>query len=385
MNKGNTDGEYCYVRSTDVKPPPNATDGQNKAWYDGAKKAADDFWAGMKATSDEAALLDGAVKRTGEWINDPSKIVSDAKGLYDSLPTGAEIWQGAQNIGSGLLHMGEQVVNDPIGSAKSAGGWAVDQVEGAIDSVGQGYEKHGMAGATGAGVGVLASIFSPGKKIKALKHAGEALEEVGDAASAIHKAERIEDAAGDAHVPRRNNPGESTDGKDGARVTHKLHVRCFELPKGVKRDEFRRQLEEQQDTINKMTADDMAYAHKVLDHAREAWEASGKKGPFTNLLRDGKAQDAVRADYRRSLESAGLSEADIEEEMSRVNATHYLDMIAGGDPADLGIGGGAENQRIGPMWAQKGRAESVKEMANKMRSEGKAGSLMDVELKICGE
>ncbi|WP_370649738.1 polymorphic toxin type 15 domain-containing protein [Neorhizobium galegae] len=73
------------------------------------------------------------------------------------------------------------------------------------------------------------------------------------------------------------------------------------------------------------------------------------------------------------------------EQMASVNATHYLDIIAGGDPRELGIGGGAENQRIGPMWTQGGRAEALRTDADQKRTNGQAHQLMDVELNICGE
>ena len=52
--------------------------------------------------------------------------------------------------------------------------------------------------------------------------------------------------------------------------------------------------------INQMTADDMAYAHNVLDHARteHARQVAAGQRPrgssFTDLLRDNGAQRAVR-------------------------------------------------------------------------------------------
>lgn len=104
-------------------------------------------------------------------------------------------------------------------------------------------------------------------------------------AAKAHKTEEVAETINDA----RKIESKVEDGAQGARSTRKLRVRCFDLPRGVNRDEFRRQLKEQQATIRSMTADDMAYAHTVLDHAREAWAGSGKKGSFTNLLRDGKA------------------------------------------------------------------------------------------------
>jgi hypothetical protein len=384
LNNGNCPGEYVNVKSTVVDMPPDGNDAQNRSWWGAAKDTGGDFWKGMTATSDTASTGEGIFNKVGQWWNDPSQIGRDAQSAYDSIPTGSEIWQGTKNIAGGAAHVAGEVWNDPAGSAKATGGWAKDQAVGAWHGVEAGYEKHGVAGAVGAVAGIAVEIVNPLKKLKMLERAAEVAEELGDLKKAEKlrkEAEEIREKEKQAERARKTEE----EGKDGARSTRIHHVRCFELPKGVDRNEFRRQLKEQQDTINKMTADEMAYAHTALDQAREAWDASGKKGSFTNLLRDGKAQEAARADFEASLRQAGYSRAEIKEKMSAVNATHYLDIIAGGDPRELGIGGGAENQRIGPMWSQKGRAESLRQAANEMRSGGRASQVMNVELKICGE
>lgn len=377
LNNGNTEGEYCYVNSTETKEAPDAADNQDRSTIGQAKEELGHFWAGMKATSDEASLIDGAVNKISDYYNGKASLLEDVQGVYESLPTRPQIWQSTQDIGSGLYNVGENVINDPIGSAKAAGGFVADGVKGAVNSVEKGYNTHGVSGALGAGTGVLASVLSPGKKLKMLKEAGEGLEEAGKIGKIAREAEHVEDAK------KVENAGEKVDGGGGGRVTGHLNVPCFDLPRGVNRDEFRRQLKEQQATINNMTADDMAYAHTVLDHAKKAW--GNRKGPFTNLLRDSKAQDAARSQYEDSLREAGYSASEIQKTMSSLNATHYLDIYAGGNPSSVGIGGGAENQRIGPMWAQRGRANLMKQEANRLRTNGQANKLMKVELKICGE
>jgi len=69
--------------------------------------------------------------------------------------------------------------------------------------------------------------------------------------------------------------------------------------------------------------------------------------------------------------------------MSDVNATHFLDMVAGGDPSKVGIGGAAANQEIGRQWIRDGRAQSLKDEAANMRAKGLNGKQMNVELKRC--
>ena len=172
------------------------------------------------------------------------------------------------------------------------------------------------------------------------------------------------------------------------RTVTRHDVDCFDLPPGANRNEFRRQLDEQQAAINQMTGDEMGYAHAVLDQARaernrlvEAGQWTG--GSFTDLLRDRGAQDRARNQYRAVLRSQGYSPSQIREMMGSVNATHYLDIIAGGHPREVGIGGAAENQGIGRQWPQGNRARSIGQEAQWMRSNGLADSRMNVRLEIC--
>jgi hypothetical protein len=88
---------------------------------------------------------------------------------------------------------------------------------------------------------------------------------------------------------------------------------------------------------------------------------------------------------RRRLKKLSTAPEEIKKIMSSVNATHYLDIIAGGDLSSVGIGGAVENQRIGPMWTQNGRVEELRQEAARMRAAGQADKLMQVTLRICGE
>ena len=165
-------------------------------------------------------------------------------------------------------------------------------------------------------------------------------------------------------------------------------VPCFDLPNGANAAEFTRQLAEQQATINKMTADDMAYAHHMLDLARAEKErlqdlGQWKGGSFTDLLRNNSAQTNARNLYRDQLRQQGYSRAQIREMMGRVHATHYLDIIAGGAPDRVGIGGAAENSGIGRSWPRDGRAEGIGEEARWMRRNGLSGQKMNVRLRVC--
>lgn len=192
-------------------------------------------------------------------------------------------------------------------------------------------------------------------------------------------------AGGREHAKARDEDGDEA----GSQRLPEKRIDCFSVPRNVDPDEFRRQLAEQQATINNMTADDVAYAHAVLDQARRTWRESGQKGSFTKLIRgNGQAQRAAREQYAQQLEASGLAEDAIEEIMSGLDATHYLDIIAGGDPDHVGMGGSNENQRIGPAWAQANtltgvsRADQLRNEADAMRAAGLHDQKMR-HVKLC--
>ena len=138
-----------------------------------------------------------------------------------------------------------------------------------------------------------------------------------------------------------------------------------------------------------MTVDEMAYSHGVLaqaraEHARQV--AAGLRsanGSFTDLLRDGAAQSDARALFEQSLCAQGLGRAEMRERMAAVNETHYLDIIAGGNPSSVGIGGAAENQGIERQWPQDRRAAGLGAEADALHRGGFGSSKMNVSLQRC--
>jgi hypothetical protein len=190
--------------------------------------------------------------------------------------------------------------------------------------------------------------------------AAKALEATAQAAEALAQANQQAEELDDSQARDESCDGCAT------------KIPCFDLPPGMDREEFARQLKEQQDTINNMTADEMGYAHWVLE-----------KAGTTRLLRDQQAQRVAREEYRQMLVSQGKSRAEIRRIMDSVNATHYLDMVAGGDPSRVGIGGADVNQEIGRQWIRNGRADAIRQEAQRMRAAGRSQEKMNVELSIC--
>lgn len=197
----------------------------------------------------------------------------------------------------------------------------------------------------------------------------------------------------DQYPAENGNGGDGGDGDGTDRPNRPIGPRrdidCFDVPQRANRDEFERQLAEQQDTINDMTADKLGYAHAVLDQAGLTWREQGGTGSGTDLIRNASLQDAERERYRASLVAQGMSRADIDARMRGVNATHLLDIIAGGDPKALSIGGAYENQRIGPAWTYTNtpsgtsRAEQLREAVRDMRGDGLNDHRMNVRLSAC--
>lgn len=370
LNNGNNPGEYTHVKSTEVNQAPDANDEQDKsAWQS--------FTDQLYDKSGTVQTADGILDKAGEWWDDPSRIGTDATDFYNSLPSGSEIWQGTKNIGSGIANVGSQVWNDPQGSAEAVGGWVADKASDGWDGAKAAWNEDGVAGVLGAGIGVAIDTVDPTRKLKLAKKVGEGLEAVGDANKA---GDRLPDHGGGKPPERRADK----DGGGGARSTRRLDVECFDVPDNLrgKIDEYKRQLDEQMNYINEnMTADDMAYAHWVLE-----------KAGGTSALRQPNLQRRHRSAYKDYLREQGKSEAEIAEATAGMAATHFLDMIAGGDPAVFStdaagnpvLGDTEINSYVGNQWTKKGRADSLREEAERMRREGRAGEKMKVDLRPCG-
>jgi hypothetical protein len=364
LNNGNCPGEYVHVKSTEINKAPDGNDEGDK------RSQAEKGWDGFYNNSSEAQAIGAGINRAGEYIGDPSLIGQDIKSAYEALPTGAEVVEFGENVAAGAVEGAKYIVNNPREAATGAWNWGVDGLKGLWGGVTDAYDEGGVSQAGGHLLAAGLSVVNPLKKAK---WAGKAAEELGDAAKTERRAK---DAV------ERERKGEEK-GDDGARSTRELDVHCFEIPDKLKGKtaEYRRQLDEQMKYINEnMTADDMAYAHWVLEKA-------GGTGP----LRQPYLQQKHRAWYKSYLREQGKTEAEITEMTAGTAATHFLDMVAGGNPAIFStdaagnpvLGDTDVNSDVGNQWTQRGRAASLREEAERMRKEGRAGEKMRVVLKPC--
>lgn len=245
-------------------------------------------------------------------------------------------------------------------------------------------------GTGGAGLAARLTLFAAtvGRRLRAAAKVGEPIADMLAFLQGLYG--KLKDLVRKVMRNRRERAAGQTDHEIPiVRSIHRHDVPCFDLPRGADPAEFDRQLREQMDTINTMTADDMAYAHYVLDQARTEHArliAAGQRpagSSFTDLLRDRSAQQQARREYRAELVESGLGDDEIAEIMGQVDATHFLDIVAGGDPSSLGIGGSAANQSIGSQWIRQGRSEGLGQAARDMRQVGLSDQRMNVNLRRC--
>jgi Novel toxin 15 len=116
---------------------------------------------------------------------------------------------------------------------------------------------------------------------------------------------------------------------------------CFELPPGANEEEFRKQLKEQQDELNRLSPDEYLKRRDIFGQngrpndgadrarARREWRRNEEQRIRDRLLgQDWLPQDAAAEATRL-----------VDEMMSSLDATHALDWIAGGDGRISGLSG----------------------------------------------
>lgn len=204
-------------------------------------------------------------------------------------------------------------------------------VEGIADSVEQ-LSTMLETGPTLAGAATMAVALIPGKV------ADKALEPV------VKKLDNVEVPSNKALTVAK------------ASVMKKHKVACFKKNSKGSDIEYDRQLQGQQDGINKMSV------KEYLDN-RESYKAIGRTGT-------GPAQDKARKDfqedlidtYRKQLREKGVFGQEALDkatelalnDMKTLNALHNPDMIAGGNDVVFDLGDASVNQSIGSQWKTKG-------------------------------
>lgn len=162
-------------------------------------------------------------------------------------------------------------------------------------------------------------------------------------------------------VALRKNIDEAVDGvtsaitrivrRSGRRVKPPVDLPCFNKPKNATWSEFRDQLQEQENAINNSDLSELIARRNLV------------KDIGTGALRDLAAQKAARTGWindralaiatsknvsRRAAKEMALREA------SKLDATHVLDIVAGGDPSAIsGLQSSSVNRSLGPQWRSR--------------------------------
>ncbi len=137
--------------------------------------------------------------------------------------------------------------------------------------------------------------------------------------------------------------------RSGKRVRDPTDMPCFNRPPNSTRQEFMDQLTEQEAAINNSDLSELMRRRALV-------KANG-----TGKLRDAAAQRNARSQWIRNkidelIDQHGLIEAErlAELEASTLDATHVLDIVAGGDPSSIsGLQNRSVNRSLGSQWRGK--------------------------------
>ena len=164
-------------------------------------------------------------------------------------------------------------------------------------------------------------------------------------------------------------------------------VPCFNPPPDADKEEYARQLKEQQDALNDMSPDEYLGRRARFNDAETKRSQKAQRQKAQREKRREYQKDKTAEYYNDNIAkdmTAGDARTDamkrVADEMRELDATHALDMVAGGDPEDIsGLGDRSINRSIGSQW--KDRVGKLDEIAEKAKREGK--EKLDVELKLC--
>jgi hypothetical protein len=157
-------------------------------------------------------------------------------------------------------------------------------------------------------------------------------------------------------------------------------IDCFTPPEGADPGEFQRQLKEQEDAINNSDPKDLI--ERIDNYA-------ANKRPADDAKMRRKAREEYEESLREEIEKEYAEnnktpteediDRDVKTKMSKLAATHVLDLVAGGDGTISGLGDRSINSSIGSQWKGK-RVQQLREHADNAQKKGKK---TNVKLEEC--
>ncbi len=398
---GNTMGRVvgetsnASVAAAGANPSVPAETEEEKGFWKGVgdwlKQQKDDVAA---AIDDPGAAVKGFAKdlaNTPAALANFASVVATASAGSDLAQSAmyAEAFGGDPAQARAMSEMGHQMMTNPAASAPMIN------------------EPFTLDTAAERGGALLGNLNPKG----AVRGAGKVATK-GATRGARNAAEEGAEAAGDAS--RNAGRGGSGGNRDGGRVRPRPRrkVKCFCASDHAMggRDEYERQLKNQQAGINSMSADKYlterrAYTGKnpCAGYADTPEGVTKQRGSTRSARRARTAQQKRK--YMTEFENKGMSpdqarrmgSAKANRELGNQAALHNQDMVAGGIDiigaigadgqrilTDADFGWSDTNSHIGTQW-NGDRVSSIDEEACQMQREGLGDQNMDVELRPCGK
>jgi hypothetical protein len=277
----------------------------------------------------------------------------------------------------------------------------------------------------GAAVNVAAKSGKLGKAAKLLKKITETIKRTGSRHQVPKKdlgdgAETIAgtgSGAGKGGIPEVESPKEKPGIDDGGKKGHdtaevkpkpkemeKFKPNCFKPSDGLKdtfkdnpqkmEKEFYRQLKDQENGINKLTAGEYldnrkGYSELIQEHGNQKAREILTNGGKTQKAARQKLEDKITDSVVQSLEKKGIYGAEAEriaaekakEQLNQLAALHDPDMIAGGHDEIARVANKNVNSSLGSQW--KTRVSEMDEAAEKTVQQHGRDVKMNVELERC--
>lgn len=164
--------------------------------------------------------------------------------------------------------------------------------------------------------------------------------------------------------------------------TEEITLPCFKAPEGADAKEFSDQLEEQANEINQ--TDPKELEKRIENYDKNNRDPSAQRAERDNYRN--RETERLIDDYieqgKTAQEANELASAEVEAEMATLDATHALDMIAGGDPSKIsGLGDSSVNRSIGSQW--RSRVKKLLEAIKKKINTPPDGKKIKIKLVPC--
>jgi hypothetical protein len=207
----------------------------------------------------------------------------------------------------------------------------------------------------------------------------------------LEKVKEFLGGLGKGKEPEAPPPKGKGDTQIKARQMKEHEVPCFKKGKGNKAsdEEYDRQLKDQEEALNNMSAED-------YQKARKAFENGGGRHPdaatATERFRENfqeeqarKLEDLLKVEGIAPDIAKQQAEKQAADMMKGLDALHTPDQVAGGalNPTPTGMGSSSANRSIGGQWKQGGRIQGLDKVVSDAVKEHGKNARLNVKLKRC--